>query len=174
MCPQPVKLVVIRTKPNPSKKYKYFFLFTSDLQLPVADVITHHRNRWQIETTFRDVKQNFGFDTYQLRNREGLNRHVQLNFVAASLTQLCWINNTTDTTSNTSSEIENEVPDLESVLQILGIHWYKPKYLTRGLMVAFLRHLNWQKNLHNKCRKCIIAGNMRNHFLVIDIFCEVL
>ena len=139
MCPQPVRLVVIRTKPNLSKPYKYFCLFTSDLQLSVADAITHYRDRWHIETAFRDVKQNFGFDTYQLRNREGLNRHVQLSFVAACLTQLC-LTNTTDTTSNKSSEIEDDIPDVESVLQILGIHWYKPKYLTRGLMVAYLRH----------------------------------
>ncbi|RKU31656.1 hypothetical protein C6497_01170, partial [Candidatus Poribacteria bacterium] len=139
MCPQPVRLVVIRTKPNPSKKYKYFCLFTSDLELPVADAITHYINRWQIETAFRDVKLNFGFDTYQLQNRESLNRHVQLSFVAASLTQLCWVN-TMDTPSDKSSEMENEVPDVEAVLQTLRIHWYKPEYLTRGLMVAYLQH----------------------------------
>ena len=69
MCPEPVKLVVIRSKPNPSKPYKYFCLFTSDLEISVTEVITHYRNRWQIETAFRDVKQNFGFDTYQVKNR---------------------------------------------------------------------------------------------------------
>ena len=129
MCPQPVRLVVIRTKPKPSKPYKYFCLFISDLRLSVAEVVTHYRNRWQIETAFRDVKQDFGFDTYQLRNRESLNRHVQLSFVAASLTQLCWINTTTDTTSNISSETENDGHDVDAVLQTLRIHWYKPKYL---------------------------------------------
>ena len=67
MCPADVRLVVIRTRPKKSKPYRYFCLFTSDLERPVDEVIQHYRNRWQIETTFRDVKQNFGFDTYQLR-----------------------------------------------------------------------------------------------------------
>ncbi len=165
MCPQPVRLVVIRKKPNPSKPYKYFCMFTSDLQLSVAEVITHYRNRWQIETAFRDVKQEFGFDTYQVRNRVSLNRHVQISFVAASLTQLCWTDTPTDTTSNISSDTEeNDVPDLDAVLQTLGIHWYKPKYLTRGLMVAYLRFCfqqkyfsasNDQKQNSKKCLKIV-------------------
>ena len=140
MCPEPVRLVVTRTKPHSSKPYKYFCVFTSDLQRPIAEVITHYRNRWQIETAFRDVKQNFGFDTYQVRKRKSLNRHVQLSFVAASLTQLCWTHTMTDTASNISSETEKDVPDVDAMLQTLGIHWYKPRYLTRGIMVSFLRH----------------------------------
>ena len=126
--------------PNYSKPYKYFCLFTSDLQLPVAEVITHYRNRWKIETAFRDAKEHFGFDTYQVRNRESLNRHVQLSFVAASLTQLCWTHITTDTTSHITSETGNKTFDLEAVLQTLRIHWYKPDYLTRGIMVAYLQY----------------------------------
>ena len=144
MCPEPVRLVVIRTKPKSSKPYKYFCLFTSDLQLPVVDVITHYRNRWKIETAFRDAKQNFGFDTYQVRNRVSLNRHVQLSFIAASLTQLCCINTTTDTTSNIAPETE-DVLDLDTVLQTLGIQWYKPDYPTRGIMVAYLQYLFQQE-----------------------------
>ena len=129
MCTEPVRLIVKREKPKPSKPYKYFCLFTSDLELPVADAITHYRNRWKIETAFRDAKQNFGFDTYQVRNRESLNRHVQLSFIAASLTQLCCINAMTD------GDL-----DLDTLLQTLGIHWYKPEHKTRGLMVAYLRY----------------------------------
>ena len=29
--------------------------------------------------------------------------------------------------------------EVEAVLRTLGIHWYKPKYITRGLMVAYLQ-----------------------------------
>ena len=65
-------------------------------------MIQHYRNRWQIETAFRDVKQNFGFDTYQLRKRKSLNRFAQLSFVAATLTQLIFTNTTTNTASETN------------------------------------------------------------------------
>lgn len=135
MCPCDVRLVVIRKRPKKSEPYRYSCLFTSDLGIPVDELIQHYKNRWQIETAFRDSKQNFGFDTYQLKNRKSLNRHVQLSFVAACLTQLCFI----DTTADGTSKTENTMPDVDTVLSTLGIHWYKPKNLTRGLMVAYLQ-----------------------------------
>ena len=90
MCPTDVRLIVLRTRKKPSKAYQYFRLFSSDLEQPVDELIRHYKNRWQIETAFQDTKQNFGFDTYQLRNRKGLNRFAQLSFVAVTLTQLAW------------------------------------------------------------------------------------
>ena len=128
---------MIRKRPKPSQPYRYFCLFTSDLQLPVETVIRHYRNRWQIETAFRDVKENFGFDTYQLRNPKSLNRFVQLSFLAATLTQLAFGETATQARSKTNTD---EAPlDLETVLLTLNRHWYQPKYLTRGLMVAYLQ-----------------------------------
>ncbi len=86
MCDANVRLVVIRTKA--SKPYRYFFVLTTDMTLEVPQVIKYYRNRWQIETAFRDVKQHFGFDKYQVKSRKSINRFVQLSFVAASLTKL--------------------------------------------------------------------------------------
>ena len=136
MCPVDVRIVVIRKRPkNASQRYRYFCVFTSDLQLPVEQVIRHYSHRWQIETAFRDVKENFGFDTYQLRNPKGLNRFAQLSFLAATLTQLSF----REIETPTPAEAENNEAslDLETVLLTLNMHWYKPKYLTRGLMVAY-------------------------------------
>ena len=135
MCPVDVRIVVIRKRPrDPSKPYQYFCLFTSDLQLPVETVIRHYRNRWQIETAFRDVKENFGFDSYQLRNPKSLDRFVQLSFLAASLTQLAFRSQ-----RDPETQTDDAVPDLETVLLALNMHWYQPKYLTRGLRVAYLQ-----------------------------------
>ena len=138
MCPVDVRIVVIRKRPkNPSKRYQYFCVFTSDLQLPVEQVLRHYRNRWQIETTFRDVKENFGFDTYQLRNPKSLDRFAQLSFLTAALTQLAF--GKTETQMSREANNDDAVPDLETVLLTLNMHWYQPKYLTRGLMVAYLQ-----------------------------------
>ena len=105
MCPVDVRIVVIRKRPkNPSQPYRHFCVFTSDLQLPVAEVIRHYRNRWQIETAFRDLKENFGFDTYQLRNPKSLNRFVQLSFLAATLTQLAFRKTETQTPAETHND----------------------------------------------------------------------
>ncbi len=139
MCPVDVRIVVIRKRPKkPTKPYPYFCVFTSDLQLPVEQIVRHYRNRWQIETAFRDVKENFGFDSYQLRNPKSLNRFVQLSFLAATLTQLAFAKTETQTQEAGSNKHEDTV-DLETVLLTLNRHWYQPKYLTRGLMVAYLQ-----------------------------------
>ena len=138
MCDVDVRIVVIRKRPKPSKPYRYFCLFTSDLDLSVEAIIRHYRNRWQIETAFRDLKQNFGFDTYQLRNTKGLNRFVQMSVLTATLTQLAFTLSETETPEDTNT---GEPPiDLETVILTLNRHWYKPVYLTRGLMMAYLQH----------------------------------
>lgn len=128
MCPADVRLVVIRTRPKKSKPYRYFLVFTTDMTLETSQIVKHYRHRWQIETAFRDVKQNFGFDKYQVKSRKSINRFVQLSFVAASLTKLIF-----------TEHHQTERVRVEDVCQQLGIHWYRPVRLTLGLCVALLR-----------------------------------
>ena len=78
-----------------------FVYSQSDLERPVDELIQHYRNRWQIETTFRDVKQNFGFDTYQLRKRKSLNRFCSTQFLSQPVSHNSFSQNTA---TNTASE----------------------------------------------------------------------
>ena len=88
MCPQPVHLIVIRTKPKKSRPYRYFLVFTTDLTLSVETIVHYYHLRWKIETGFRDSKESFGFDHYQVRSETAIQRSVVLSFLSASLTQL--------------------------------------------------------------------------------------
>ena len=124
-----VRLVVIRTRPKASKPYRYFCVFTTDLTLEIQKIVEYYRQRWQIETAFRDAKQHFGFDAYRTKSRKSINRFVQLSFVAASLTKLIFT-----TRHATQKEIS-----VEKVCEHLNIHWYRPGKLTQGLRVAYLR-----------------------------------
>ena len=129
MCDADVRLVIIRSRPKPSKPYRYFCVFTTDLTLEIPKIVEYYRQRWQIETAFRDVKEHFGFDAYRLKSRKSINRFVQLSFVAASLTKAVF------TTQNVA---EKEI-SVEKICQHLKIHWYRPAKLTQGLRVAYLR-----------------------------------
>lgn len=129
MCDADVRRVVIRNRPKPAKPYRYFCVFTTDLTLEVPQIVAYYRQRWQIETAFRDVKQHFGFDTYRVKSRKSINRFVQLSFVAASLTKLIF----------TTPEAPQKRISVQEVCQHLGIHWYRPGKLTQGLRVAYLR-----------------------------------
>ena len=131
MCPQPVRLVVMRTRPKKAKSFRYFCVYTTDLTLDLCQIVRYYQKRWTIETAFRDVKQHFGFDTYRVKSKESISRWVQLSFVAVCLTQLVFT-----IISTTSRPIT-----VERVCRELGIDWYRPKKLTRGLMVRYLRAL---------------------------------
>ena len=129
MCDAEVRLVVIRNCPKASKPYRYFCVFTTDLTLEIPKIIKYYQQRWQIETAFRDVKQHFGFDAYRSKSRKSINRFVQLSFIAASLTKLIF----------TTPNAPQKAISVEKVCQHLGIHGYRPKKLTQGLRVAYLR-----------------------------------
>ena len=131
MCPQPVRLVVMRTRDKRGKPFRYFCVFTTDLTLDLPQIVRYYRQRGLIETAFRDVKQNFGFDTYRVKSRKSINRFVQLSFIASCITQLLFA-----VTSHTGTPVT-----IEQVTRTLGIDGYRPKKLTRGLMVRYLRTL---------------------------------
>lgn len=129
MCPEKVRLVVKRVKPKKGKPYRYFMVYTTDLQLPISTILRYYRLRWELETAFRDTKQNFGFDAYQVQSQKSISRFVQLSFVAASITQWLFVD-------PRSAKLSISVDD---GLNALGIHWYHPHsyqvkhfFVTRG------------------------------------------
>ena len=129
MCDTDVRLVVIRNRPKVSKPYRYFCVWTTDVTLEIPQIVMYYRQRWQIETAFRDAKQHFGFDAYRVKSPKSINRFVQLSFVAASLTKLIF----------TTREAPKKGISVQAVCEHLGIHWYRPSQLTQGLRVAYLR-----------------------------------
>ena len=130
MCDADIRLVVIRSRRKASHPYRYFCVFTTDLTLELPEIVKYYRQRWQIETAFRDVKQHFRFDAYRLKTRKSINRFVALSFLAASLTKLIF----------TTSQPTEAAISVQKVCQHLGIHWYRPRQLTQGnLRVAYLR-----------------------------------
>ncbi len=131
MCPTKVRLVVMRTRPKKAKAFRYFCVFTTDLTLDVEQIVRYYRQRWLMETAFRDVKQNFGFDTYRVKSHQSINRLVQLSFVASCLTQ--WLFYTPDAKDGAIT--------IDQVCRALGIDWYRPTKLTRGLMAKYLSAL---------------------------------
>ena len=131
MCPTKVHLVVMRTPQQKTKAFRYFCVFTTDLTLDVCQIVQYYRQRWLIETAFRDVKQNFGFDTYRVKSHRSINRFVQLSFVASCLTQWLLCN----------PNAKDGAITVDQVCRALGIDWYRPPKLTCGLMAKYLSTL---------------------------------
>jgi len=132
MCPQPVRLVVVRTRAKKSKPYRYFLVFTTDLTLSVETILRYYRLRWGFETNMRDTKEELGFDQYQVRSQRSIERSVLLSFVAASLTQLvAW--------PAFEQAHAKTFPSLEQGLAQMDMHWYHPYRWTLGLLLRYLR-----------------------------------
>ena len=131
MCPTKVRLLVMRTRHRKTKAFRYFCVFTTDLTLDVCQMVRYYCQRWLIETAFRDVKQHFGWDTYRVKSQQSINRFVQLSFVASCLTQWLFYTPTAKDGAIT----------VEQVCRALGIDWYRPAKLTRGLMAKYLSAL---------------------------------
>lgn len=62
---------------------------TNDLKLNAKGIAKKYSLRWGIEWMFRDLKENVGFDHYQVRTMRGITRHWYLCFLAYSF--LIWI-----------------------------------------------------------------------------------
>ncbi|MBM3279985.1 MAG: transposase [Candidatus Handelsmanbacteria bacterium] len=134
MCPHPVRLVVVRKRPQRGRTYRYFLVYTTDLQLSVETIIRYYKLRWSFETHMRDSKEELGFDHYQVHCERAIDRSVLLSFVAASLTQLiAW--------PAFERAHRQTFPALDHGLKQMGIHWYQPQRWTLGLLLGYLR---WQ------------------------------
>lgn len=62
---------------------------TNDLKIDARQMVKKYSLRWGIEWMFRDLKENVGFDHYQVRTMRGITRHWYLCFLA--YTFLIWI-----------------------------------------------------------------------------------
>ena len=64
------------------------FLFSTDTALTDEEIVRAYGSRFCIETGFRDSKQSFGFSTYQIRRRVGIERLIHLCLWSQTLVRL--------------------------------------------------------------------------------------
>jgi len=87
-------IVVVKEK---RKKPRY--LVSTNLHLSAFDIVKYYAKRWKIEQMIKDLKQRLGFEDYQVRNLQAIQRHVALvllsYFVLVLLKILQWLRNKT-------------------------------------------------------------------------------
>ena len=75
-----VQLVIVE-----EENRKPYLLVTDDLNCPVKGVITNYKERWRIECTFRDEKQNLNLEGFRVRTLAGVLAHLNLVFLVHTL-----------------------------------------------------------------------------------------
>lgn len=82
------KVKILFTKfydPITKKSKKTHYLCTNNLDLTIKQILEKYKDRWPIETFYRDSKQNLGFEKCIIRNEIGIKRHFLLKFIAYNL-----------------------------------------------------------------------------------------
>lgn len=62
---------------------------TNDINATAKEVVEMYARRWKIETSFREEKQNLGFEDMRVRKINAIRTHIMSVFVAYIFCQLC-------------------------------------------------------------------------------------
>lgn len=82
------KVRLVFTKEQDKPKDSFTILVTNRTDWEKNKIIKTYAQRWEIETFFRDSKQNLGLEDYQLRKIKGLKHYFNLVFLAYTILQL--------------------------------------------------------------------------------------
>ena len=74
-CDVPIKFVVVFGKRNKDDDNTYHILITNNLRVSAKTVITNYLLRWGIEHCFKELKDTFSFDHYQVRRIDKIERY---------------------------------------------------------------------------------------------------
>lgn len=83
-----LKVVVVVDASKKGKTRKHVVLYTTDFELSGLDVYNMYKARFQIEFLFRDGKQHTGFGEGQMRDKAGLEFHMNASLSAVNLLRL--------------------------------------------------------------------------------------
>lgn len=88
-CSTPLQIIFVFDKWSSADDKDVHILITNNMTTSAENAILTYLLRWGIEESFRELKDDFCFDQYQVRHQEQIQRHWILSFLAWSLTY--WI-----------------------------------------------------------------------------------
>jgi hypothetical protein len=84
-CSTPLQIFFVFDKWSSNDDKDIHILITSNLMMSAKDAILIYLLRWGIEESFRELKDDFCFDQYQVRHQKQIQRHWIMSFLAWSL-----------------------------------------------------------------------------------------
>jgi hypothetical protein len=102
-CSTQVQVIFVFDRWSKTDDKDIHILISTDLNMSVRSVILTYLLRWGIEESFRELKDTFCFDQYQVRHQEQIQKHWIMSFLAWTLAY--WIKQ-----NGCLSKIINEPP----------------------------------------------------------------
>ncbi|HLR34675.1 MAG TPA: IS701 family transposase [Tissierellales bacterium] len=85
-------LVVISYEVNKDGFKKPVFLISTDVELDAKTIIEYYLNRWTVETNYKYLKTNLGFDKYRVRSLLSIERYFLIVFLAINFLEIFKVN----------------------------------------------------------------------------------
>ena len=82
------RIVVAKGSWDATDPKEVHIFVTNHISLDPEDIVRKYRLRWGVKCLIRDMKENTGFDQYQLHYLKGISRHWHFSFIAYSF--LLW------------------------------------------------------------------------------------
>ena len=115
-CKVPIKFVVVLGKWNKDDDNSFHILITNQLNASAKTIITTYLLRWGIEHCFKELKDTFSFDQYQVRHIEKIERYWNVCLIAWTLTywikQNAYLNKILETQPTTFNEFKQAINSL--------------------------------------------------------------
>jgi hypothetical protein len=90
--PVPLNVVIIVKKNLATQASGHVILFSSDLELPYAQLVDYYSLRFQIEFNFRDAKQFWGLEDFMNVNQIAVTNAANLSLLMVNLSQVLMCN----------------------------------------------------------------------------------
>ena len=115
-CTVPIKFVVVFGQWSKEGDKKFHILITNQLKASSKTVIKNYLLRWGIEYCFKELKDTFYFDHYQVRHIDKIERYWNLCLIAWTLTywikQNAYLNKILETRPATFNEFKQAINSL--------------------------------------------------------------
>ena len=73
---------IVKVKPSyRAEENKCFYIVSTNINLSVMDIFKGKKQRWKIETVFRDCSQNLGLRSCQCTSDKAIDNHVFMSFI---------------------------------------------------------------------------------------------
>ena len=115
-CKVQLKFVVVFGKWNDEDDKNIHVLISNKLNSPSKSIILNYLMRWGVEHCFKELKDTFCFDQYQVRHIKNIERYWNLCLIAWTLTywikQNAYLNKIFETTPDTLNQIKKAINSL--------------------------------------------------------------
>jgi hypothetical protein len=130
---RPICAVRERFYDRTRKRYRYIYYCSTDTRMGADEIVKEYKRRTLIEHAHQDAKLLAGFNDCRLRSALSIEGFLCLSLLSVGILE--WLRYRIQSSRSMTTK---------QIIDALGMHWYKPLRLTRGLVGRYAaRQLNY-------------------------------